>query len=74
LTGGDLNRAPPAAGIIPIVGLDVTRSSKQIGDTTDSAAVSIPDFNIFRLQVIDAINLLDMKIREMLAVQAPTCS
>jgi len=39
----------------------------------ESMALSILDFNTFRSKVEDAINILDGKIREILAVQEPTC-
>jgi len=39
----------------------------------ESMALSILDFNTFRSKVEDAINILDGKIRQILAVQEPTC-
>ena len=42
--------------------------------TIDNSALSITDFNTFRKNVAAAIRTLDDKIREILAVTAPTCS
>jgi len=39
----------------------------------ESMALSILDFNTFRSKVEDAINILDGKIRQILAVQEPSC-
>jgi len=39
----------------------------------ETMALSIVDFNNFRAKVEDAINILDGKIRQILAVQEPTC-
>lgn len=41
--------------------------------TIDDSAVSIADFNIFRLRMVDAINALDQKLRDALATTQPTC-
>ena len=42
--------------------------------TIDNVGLSITDFNTFRKNVAAAIRTLDDKIREILAVTAPTCS
>ena len=42
--------------------------------TIDNVGLSIVDFNTFRKNVAAAIRTLDDKIREILAVTAPTCS
>ena len=44
-----------------------------IGDTNANVALSIMDFNLFRINVINRFNILDQKIRDILAVQEPTC-
>ena len=36
-------------------------------------ALSMFDFNLFRWNVIQAIDILDQKIRDMLDVTEPTC-
>jgi len=72
LTSGDLSGAAPAAGTLPLEGLEL-RGSRQLGDDGDSVALSVVEFNTFRIMVIDAINILDLKIREILNVPAPTC-
>ena len=75
LTSGDLSGAVPPAGTLPasaFEGLEL-RGSRQLGDDADSVALSIVEFNSFRIMVIDAINILDLKIREILNVPAPTC-
>ena len=41
--------------------------------TIDNTALSIADFNTFRQNVAAAIRTLDDKIREILAVTAPSC-
>ena len=43
------------------------------GAASTNAALSIADFNIFRLQAIQAFDALDVKLREVLSVAAPTC-
>ena len=43
------------------------------GGMANNMALSIQDFNIFRIRVIDAINVLDAKIREMTALTTLTC-
>ena len=55
-------------------GLDLSIPVMPLGNTaTSNTALSIADFNLFRLQSIQAIDALDNKIREMLSVTAPTC-
>ena len=44
-----------------------------IGDLNANVALSIIDFNLFRINVINGFNILDQKIRDILAVQEPTC-
>jgi len=44
-----------------------------VAQTQDSMAISVTDFNIFRIRVIDAINTLDAKIREIHALGTVTC-
>ena len=44
------------------------------GATADNLAISVTDFNIFRIRVIDAINVLDAKIREIPALGSLTCT
>ena len=44
------------------------------GANPNAVAISVADFNQFRLLVGEAIDLLDKKIDEMLNVQALTCS
>jgi len=56
----------------PLTGA-VVSAAQAIGTTEDTAAVSLVDFNNFRVQVVDVINILDLKIREILAVNAPVC-
>ena len=43
------------------------------GAASTNAALSIADFNIFRLHAIQAFDALDVKLREVLSVAAPTC-
>ena len=44
-----------------------------IGDLNANVALSIIDFNLFRINVINGFNILDQKIRDILAVHEPTC-
>ena len=44
------------------------------GGSQDNMAISVTDFNIFRIRVIDAINTLDAKIREIPALGSLTCT
>ena len=44
-----------------------------LGDTNANVALSIMDFNLFRISVIGGFDILDQKIRDILAVQEPTC-
>ena len=48
--------------------------TRALGDSTHSVALSIVDFNVFRFNVINGFNILDQKIRDILAVQEPTCA
>ena len=50
-----------------------TTMSAEIGSSPALTALSITDFNIFRTNVIQAIDILDQKIRDILAVTEPTC-
>ena len=43
------------------------------GNTVYSACLSIVDFNLFRGNTIQAIDILDQKIRDILAITKPTC-
>ena len=55
-------------------GLDLSIPTTAIdGATSMSAALSVADFNLFRLQAIQAIDALDNKMRQVLSVPAPTC-
>jgi len=51
----------------------VTRSIIVAASTHTTAALSIQDFNSFRLRVAAAINELDDKIRDLLALSSLTC-
>ena len=44
-----------------------------LGTTMDNAALSISDFNFFRIQMIKALRVLDKSVRDILNTQAPTC-
>ena len=44
-----------------------------LGTTNADAALSLVDFNNFRINVIQTIDILDAKMREILAVQAANC-
>ena len=50
-----------------------TGISAIIGSSPASHALSITDFNLFRTNVIQAIDILDQKIRDILAVTEPSC-
>ena len=50
-----------------------TGTTVSSGATSSSAALSITDFNIFRGNMISALNVLDQKIRDILDVTKPTC-
>ena len=50
-----------------------TGNSAIIGSSPASHALSITDFNLFRTNVIQAIDILDQKMRDILAVTEPTC-
>ena len=51
-----------------------TRTTTSImGTLPSNTALSIADFNIFRGNVIQAVDILDQKIRDILAVAQPTC-
>ena len=72
---GDAN--PIATGdAANIAGLNVP-ACVAIGasNTQTSAEVALPikDFNLFRLRVVDAIDTLDTKIRDILAIVSLTC-
>ena len=59
-----------------IVGLNVPACTAIGADntqTSDAVALSIKDFNLFRLRVVDAIDTLDTKIRDILAITSLTC-
>lgn len=68
--------ASPAAlpvGTFPLNGATI-RAWKPLDSTnSDSAAVSLVDFNNFRLSVVNVIDILDFKMREILSVSRPTC-
>ena len=44
-----------------------------LGTDVTSAALSILDFNIFRIEMINALNLLDQSIRDITAATPPVC-
>ena len=50
-----------------------TSTTTAIGTGVTSVALSVVDFNIFRGNVIQAIDILDQKIRDILDVTKPTC-
>ena len=50
-----------------------TTTTVALGNTALDAALSLVDFNVFRGNVIQAIDILDQKIRDILAVTEPTC-
>ena len=64
-----------ASGAIPAsAGLgSVPRSIIIAASTHNTAALSLTDFNSFRLRVAAAINELDDKIRDLLALSSLTC-
>ena len=64
-----------ASGSIPAsAGLGaVPRSIILQASTHTSSALSLTDFNSFRLRVAAAINELDDKIRDLLALSSLTC-
>jgi len=62
-----------AKGLAQITTSMLTQLDKTTA-TIDNTALSIADFNTFRKNVAAAIRTLDDKIREILAVTAPTCS
>ena len=41
--------------------------------TTADVALPLKDFNLFRLRMVDAIDTLDTKIRDILAITSLTC-
>lgn len=55
-------RCSPISGVIP-------GPTATVAD----AALSLADFNTFRLRMVDAINVLDEKFREALETAQPTC-
>ena len=70
----------PSAGTIAstdsgLAGLTfATGAVQQISNSIASnTALSMFDFNLFRWNVIQAIDILDKKIRDMLDVTEPTC-
>jgi len=50
------------------------QSPSALGTDMNTAALSITDFNFFRIQMINALRVLDQSIRDILSVQAPMCS
>ena len=50
-----------------------TAATVPLGVTNADTALSLVDFNNFRINVLQAIDILDAKMREMLAVQAANC-
>ena len=51
----------------------IPRSVIAAASTTSTSALSVKDFNSFRLRVAAAINELDDKIRDLLAISSLTC-
>jgi len=64
--------AAVTAGLIAD-GLLLTGTSNALGTTTDTAALSISDFNNFRLNMIDALNILDQSVRDIVSPTPPSC-
>jgi len=59
---------------LSFAGTDCTQTpNAAVVATIANSAVSIADFNIFRLRMVDAINALDQKLRDALATTQPTC-
>ena len=56
----------------PTGDLDII-ASESLGTGPTGTALSIADFNDFRRAVVDMINILDTKIREMVRVTPPEC-
>ena len=50
-----------------------TAADPNANPSPNSIALSLTDFNLFRLRVVDAINTLDNKIREILDASGLTC-
>jgi len=68
-----LNGAALQDGIAP-EGLNTADSQPQtLGTSMDQAALSITDFNVFRIQMVKALRILDKSVRGILDTQAPTC-
>merc|ERR1712029_93294 len=51
----------------------ISSTCNALGTTTDTVALSVSDFNLFRQQMIIAINLLDQSIRDIVAGTPPNC-
>ena len=51
----------------------VPSSAAGVGNTANTAALSIADFNRFRGDVLQAIDILDQKLRDIVAISATTC-
>ena len=63
-----------AIATIPATGGLAAYSATYLGKSSIyHTALSINDFNIFRKLVAEAINTLDKKIEQILAVTAPSC-
>ena len=55
-------------------GLDLALTTQALnGVASINAALSIADFNLFRLQAIQAFDSIDGKMRELLSVVSPAC-
>ena len=58
-------------------GLEVLPPSQVLAEAANAAAgnvaLSLTDFDNFRIKVVDAINKLDQKIRDILMTTAPEC-
>ena len=50
-----------------------TSTTTSLGTLASNTALSIADFNIFRGNVIQAVDILDQKIRDILAITPPSC-
>ena len=70
ITSGGAYVADPL--FAPTGDLDII-SSESLGTGPTGTALSISDFNDFRRAVVDMINILDTKIREMVRVTPPEC-
>ena len=67
ITAATGTAATLTSGSIPD-GLSTAAATAQVlGATMDQAALSITDFNFFRLQMLQALNLIDQSIRDIVS-------